>query len=187
MNWQRANHLKKYIIEKNNQLLFKKSQIVLKLQNQACMNKVVILILSFGMYILSANAQDQKQEVEKVVRNMFEGMRNADSSAVLSAFAPGAIMQTISTNKEGGTVVRQDQVEKFASFVGKQSKGAADEQIIFESIKIDGDLAIAWTPYKFYYNAQFSHCGVNSFTLVKINGMWKINYLIDTRRKMNCD
>ena len=147
-----------------------------------------LLLLSIVLIMLkNSNTQKHEEAVKATIETLFQSMRNADSNAVLSAFAPGAIMQTISTNKEGGTVVRQDQVEKFASFVGKQSKGAADEQIVFESIKIDGALAIAWAPYKFYYNANFSHCGVNSFTLVKINGMWKINYLIDTRRKENCN
>ncbi len=149
--------------------------------------KKLLLLSIFLIMLKNTNAQKHEEAVKTTIETLFQSMRNADSNAVLSVFAPGAIMQTISTNKEGGTVVRQDQVEKFASFVGKQSKGAADEQIVFESIKIDGALAIAWTPYKFYYNANFSHCGVNSFTLVKINGMWKINYLIDTRRKENCN
>ena len=53
----------------------------------------------------------------------------------------------------------------------------------FETIKIDGALASVWTPYKFYSGATFSHCGANSFQLVKIDGAWKIQYIIDTRRK----
>jgi hypothetical protein len=27
---------------------------------------------------------------------------------------------------------------------------------------------------------------VNAFGLIKVNGAWKIHYLIDTRRKDNC-
>jgi len=65
-------------------------------------------------------------------------------------------------------------------------KDAADERIVFETIRIDGPLASVWTPYNFYYEGKFSHCGVNSFQLVKINGEWKIQYLIDTRRKQGC-
>lgn len=78
-------------------------------------------------------------------------------------------------------------INEFADFVGKQQKSVADEQIVFDLIKIDGALAIAWTPYKFYFNGLFSHCGVNSFQLVKLNGEWKIQYLIDTRRKNGCN
>ena len=148
---------------------------------------------SWGFFLICttmvqfAAAQSAEDDVKNVVRRLFDGMRNADSVAVLSVFAPNAIMQTIAVNKEGKTSIRQDQVSGFASFVGKQKKEAADEQIVFESIRVDGDLAIAWTPYRFVYNGSFSHCGVNSFTLVRMNGEWKINYLIDTRRKENCN
>jgi len=40
-----------------------------------------------------------------------------------------------------------------------------------------------WTPYQFYYKEQYSHQGANSFQLVKGVDGWKIQYLIDTRRK----
>ena len=135
----------------------------------------------------SAFAQQDGDAVKKTIQVLFDGMRNADSNAVLSVFAPNAIMQTIAVNKDGKTIVGQNQVANFASYIGKQSKGAADEQIVFDNIKVDGDLAVVWTPYRFVYNGKFSHCGVNSFTLVKMNGDWKINYLIDTRRKENCN
>ncbi|HEY0898874.1 MAG TPA: hypothetical protein VGD90_06050, partial [Sphingobacteriaceae bacterium] len=62
-----------------------------------------------------------------------------------------------------------------------------DEQITFDAIQVDAGLASVWTSYKFYLGKNFSHCGVNSFQLVKMNGNWKITYLIDTRRKENCN
>lgn len=144
----------------------------------------------FILFIAGQNtiyAQQEELAVKQTIQKLFDGMCNADSSAVASTFATEAIMQTIATNKDGKTVVRQERVAEFASFVGKQLKGSADEQIVFETIKIDGELAIAWTPYRFVYKGSFSHCGVNSFTLVKQNGEWKINYIIDTRRKNNCN
>ncbi|WP_238584548.1 hypothetical protein [Chryseobacterium sp. Leaf180] len=65
-------------------------------------------------------------------------------------------------------------------------KGKIDEQIEFSSIQIDGDLASVFTPYQFYYEGKLAHCGANSFQLVRKNGIWKIQYLIDTRRKDKC-
>jgi len=44
-------------------------------------------------------------------------------------------------------------------------------------------LATAFTPYQFYYNGKQNHCGANAFTLVRIDGAWKIQSIIDTRRK----
>jgi len=61
-----------------------------------------------------------------------------------------------------------------------------NERITFEIVKVDADLASVWTPYQFYYKDKFSHCGVNSFQLVRLQGIWKIQYLVDTRRKTDC-
>jgi hypothetical protein len=54
-------------------------------------------------------------------------------------------------------------------------------------VLIDGNLASVWTDYKFYIGEKFSHCGVNSFQLFKGDDGWKIIYIIDTRRKDNCN
>ncbi|HNJ29817.1 MAG TPA: hypothetical protein PLQ40_12740, partial [Ferruginibacter sp.] len=83
--------------------------------------------------------------------------------------------------------VKTDAVADFANSISKLPKDAADERITFDVVRVDGALAIAWTPYKFYFNGKFSHCGVNSFQLVRFNGEWKIQYLIDTRRKAGCE
>lgn len=150
------------------------------------MRKVLLFVLiTVGMNNLQA--QSAEDSVKAIVNQLFEGMKTANATLVKGAFADSAVLQTIARSREGKTIIRNEEVSAFADFVGKQKQGAADERIQFETIKIDGPLAIVWTPYKFYYNGQFSHCGVNSFQLVRFNGQWKIQYLIDTRRKDQCD
>ena len=150
-------------------------------------SSLLLLIAIVGICNL-LKAQSAEDSVKATVNQLFEGMKSANADLVKSAFADSAVLQTIITrNKEGKTVIRNEVVSAFADFVGKVKPGAADERIQFETIKIDGPLAIVWTPYKFYYNGQFSHCGVNSFQLVRLNGQWKIQYLIDTRRKDQCE
>ena len=146
---------------------------------------LIMLTLMFCSVILYG--QTAEDSVKAVVNRLFEGMKNADASKVNESFADSAILQTIARNKEGQLIIRNEQVKEFAAFVATQKKGSADERISFETIKIDGPLAIAWTPYKFYYEGKFSHCGVNSFQLIRINNQWKIQYLIDTRRKVGCE
>jgi len=133
-----------------------------------------------------AFAQQAEDSVKTVINTMFAAMRNGDVASFKSVFADKVIMQTISRNKEGKTIVRDEDINEFAEVVGKMKKDSADERISFETIKIDGPLAIVWTPYNFYLNGAFSHCGVNSFQLVKLDGAWKIQYLIDTRRRAGC-
>jgi hypothetical protein len=151
------------------------------------MLRIVLLLTVLLSVITYSYAQSPEDSVKQAVNLLFEGMKNSDVTILKKAFADSAIMQTIGRNKEGKTIIRNETVDAFAEQVGKAPKGALDERIQFETIKIDGPLAIVWTPYKFYYNSQFSHCGVNSFQLVRINGEWKIQYIIDTRRREGCE
>lgn len=144
---------------------------------------IVLTMISCGS---SVNAQSAEDSVKSVINKMFVGMREADTAMIKGCFADSMIMQTITRNKEGNLIVRNESPAGFISFIAKEAKGNADERISFETVKVDGPLAMVWTPYNFYYKGQFSHCGVNSFQLVRFNGVWKIQYLVDTRRRQGC-
>jgi hypothetical protein len=131
-------------------------------------------------------AQTAEDSVKATINKMFAGMKNADGSLLKASFSDSVIFQSIARNKEGNIIIRNESAADFISSISKLAPGDADERITFETIKVDGPLAIAWTPYQFYYKGQFSHCGVNSFQLVRMNGEWKIQYIIDTRRKAGC-
>lgn len=149
--------------------------------------KYFLLFLTGLFFFSFAKAQSAQDSVKMAVNKLFEGMKNSDAAVILSSFADSAVLQTITRNKDGKILVINEQVSAFAASVSKLPKGEADEQIQFDIIRIDGPLAIVWTPYKFYFKGVFSHCGVNSFQLVRFNGEWKIQYLIDTRRKKGCE
>jgi ketosteroid isomerase-like protein len=148
--------------------------------------KRILIVLAFLTGTVTLKAQTAADSVKAVINQFFDGMRNADVSMVTSSFADSAILQTI-VNRQGKISIRNEPLSGFANVITQQQKGDLDEKIQFETIKIDGPMAMAWTPYKFYYKGQFSHCGVNSFQLVKINGAWKIQYIIDTRRREGCE
>ena len=155
--------------------------------NDITMYRIAFLLMFLLSSYTYVHAQSTEDSVKNTVNLLFEGMKNADPSVLKKAFSDSAILQTIGRNKEGKTIIRNEKVDAFAEAISKSPKGALDERIQFETIRIDGPLAIVWTPYKFYYDGKFSHCGVNSFQLVRVNGEWKIQYLIDTRRRENCD
>lgn len=147
------------------------------------------LFFSFLLMFFSWTASAQlaeENEIKKVIDQLFTGMRSSDTALLAHAFAPGAILQTIIQKKDGSTVVRTDEVSGFISSIGKPHKEIYDERISYGNIEIDANLAAVWTPYQFFVGTTFSHCGVNSFQLVKLDGKWKIQYLIDTRRKEGC-
>jgi hypothetical protein len=149
--------------------------------------KLFFIFLTFAMLSFTANAQSAADSVKTTIDKLFAAMQASDGALLKSTFADSAILQTISRNKDGEIQIKNETVGAFATSISQLQKGDADERIVYDVIKIDGPLAIVWTPYKFYYKGVFSHCGVNSFQLVKLKGDWKIQYLIDTRRKKECD
>jgi len=143
------------------------------------MNKFIVVFILLSCFF-SAQTSD-KDLIKQTVEKLFTGMKNADQETIKSTFTDTFILQTVA--KDG--VVKNENTENFISSISQLSKNDADERITFEAIHIDGDLASVFTPYEFFYKGKFSHCGANSFQLVKQNNSWKIQYLIDTRRK-NC-
>jgi len=48
------------------------------------------------------------------------------------------------------------------------------EKMRYETVLVDGDMAQVWGPYVFVANSVPSHCGINSLSLVKRDGVWKV-------------
>ncbi len=147
------------------------------------MKRFAILLVVVLALTSTAQSQTTEDSVKATINRMFEGMKNADTVLLKSAYADDPILQTVATNKKKQVYIKSDKFKDFVKFIGDQKVGEADERIEFESIRIDGPLAMVWAPYQFYYKGKFHHCGVNSFQLVRLDNNWKIQYLIDTRRK----
>jgi hypothetical protein len=143
-------------------------------------------ILALILICTVVHAQTATDDIKMTINNLFTAMRNSDSTALKECFTPGAMLQTVTKDKEGNLNVQTIPITSFATRIATLPKNAADERIVYDMIKVDLQLASVWTPYRFYYQQQFSHCGVNSFQLVKLAGGWKIQYVIDTRRKDAC-
>src|SRR5438309_7958344 len=93
---------------------------------------ISILILITILMTKSLDAQTAEDSVKAVVKQLFDGMKN---SAIRNTFADSAILQTIAKNKDGKMRIQNENVIAFANSISKLKKGAADEQIVFESIK----------------------------------------------------
>ena len=152
------------------------------------MKKVGLLVLFLtNLACFPAFSQTPEQEVEAVIRSLFDGMRQKDSVKVADACYTEGLMQTV-LQKPEGTSVGSNAVADFVKRIATTPEGTTlDERIVSYHIRVDGVMASAWTPYRFYVNDTFSHCGVNSFQLVKMASGWKIVYIIDTRRKEPCE
>ena len=142
-------------------------------------------ILAAFLVTTSVSAQTPaEQEVLKVVNQMFDGMRNADSAAVRAVFVPGARFASIDP-RATPPAVRYDSVGGWINAIAGSNK-RWNEQIYDVQVKVDGDMAHVWSPYTFYLDGKWNHCGVNSMELLKVNGAWKLTQLSDTRKRDGC-
>jgi ketosteroid isomerase-like protein len=149
--------------------------------------KRMLILLAILTSTVTLRAQSAEDSVKAAINQFFDALRNVDVALLKNSFSDSAILQTITMNREGKVGIRNEPVSGFANVLSQNQKGDLDERITFDAVKIDGPMAHAWTPYKFFYKGQMSHCGVNSFILVRMNGSWKIQYIIDTRRRQGCE
>lgn len=120
--------------------------------------------------------------VQAAIDRVFAGMHASDSALVQATFMPDAQLKSVE-NKQGVVSVRTEEISHLAGAIGKFPKGSLDERLTGMNLKIDGDLATVWTPYEFFTNGKSQYCGANAFTLVRMAQGWKIQAIIDARRK----
>jgi hypothetical protein len=140
-------------------------------------------ILVSLMLIFSSATYSQNEEAKQVVVTFFKGFHAKDSITMKSVCADKMILQSISESSKGTQLKNDSAQDFFRSIATIPNTILFEEKLLDYSIQVDGAMAHVWTPYEFYLNNKLSHKGVNAFTLFKDNGLWKIVYLIDTRRK----
>lgn len=146
------------------------------------LKKVFFTLIVSCCFVHAASAQTAADSIKAVINKTFIGMKEGDTVKIKECFTEGALLQTFMRTKDGAISLTKETVSDFCKAIASLPKGAADEQIVFDQIKIDGRMAAVWTPFKLYLNGKFYSCGVNSFQLVKLDKEWKIQYIIDTRK-----
>ena len=146
----------------------------------------LFLLLSFSF---SVQAQDFTQEDAKaVIDTFFEGFHKGDTTLMRSVLLKEVPTYTVYTTPNGEKRLVTGSVDRLLEGIAQRpAEQVWKEELLDYSVQIDGDLAQVWTPYRFYLNGSFSHCGANAFTLIQTNDGWRIQSLIDTRRKGSCE
>ncbi|MHA7060070.1 nuclear transport factor 2 family protein [Aquimarina sp. M1] len=144
---------------------------------------IFIVNVGFSQKEIDINQKNAKQ----AVLDFFEGFHQGDTTRIRKTMDATIVMQTIVKTKEGTTKILKTDVNKFLEVIHNRP----EDQRWLEKLlgfKIDADTSIAqvWTPYKFYVNDKFSHCGVNMFQLFNDGNSWKIIAIVDTRKKDGC-
>lgn len=143
-----------------------------------------IAVLFFLMITIATHAQEA--EIKSRVTSLFDAMYKRDTAALRQCFIPAAQLISYSYDAKGNPRVKAETVTDFNRGISLIGDAAFEERLMGWQLFVDDGIASVWTPYEFYFEDKFSHCGVNSFQLVLVQGNWKISSLIDTRRRSDC-
>ncbi|MDT0555059.1 nuclear transport factor 2 family protein [Patiriisocius hiemis] len=134
-------------------------------------------------------AQDNftKEDAKGIVDTFFEGFHKGDTAVMRSVLIKEVPLQTVATNQEGKHMMSNGSLDNLLNAIANRpAEQKWEEKLLDYTVQIDGNLAHVWTPYEFWLNGNFSHCGANAFTLAKTDNGWKIIHLIDSRRRSSC-
>jgi len=141
----------------------------------------IALLLPFG-----TSASPQMQRVP-------EGHQSAEESAVLKAMDRYMTAIAKGDPEELGRLQRPDGMtfqwrpdegggmqitarpNSYWSDPASQSEDQYREQYWAPTVLIRGAIAVVWAPYEFWINGETSHCGVDVFDFVKIDGKWLVS------------
>ncbi|HEU4670055.1 MAG TPA: nuclear transport factor 2 family protein [Dyella sp.] len=119
----------------------------------------------------AGKAAAERKAVLGVIDQTFAAMSRHDAAAMRGLLVPGAMFAVLGPDGR----VKMERDEDFLQMLGSR-KGDWRERIWSPKVLIGDGLAQVWAPYDFHLDGKFSHCGIDSFALVKDgSGQWRIS------------
>jgi hypothetical protein len=125
-------------------------------------------------------SQDQESVIESVNR-FFTALANKDSAMAQTVMMPEGRFYSV---REDGSIRTQPHAQFFERIATETSDFL--ERMWDPTVLIQDRIAVVWAPYDFHIGGQFSHCGVDAFSLLKTEDGWKIAGTIYTVQKEGC-
>jgi hypothetical protein len=145
----------------------------------------LLALAGASMWVAPAAAQDRSNaEVLASVDAFLHGLNTKDPAAIAAVSASGGTLVSHRT-KDGKDAVRIRTFADDLSGIAKE-KGKLREIYWDPSILVQGNIAVVWAPYSFDYDGKRTHCGIDVFNLMKIDGAWKVTGIQYTVEPDNC-
>lgn len=148
------------------------------------MKKILFFLLLFAGIQVHAQNLAEEQAVKEVINQFFQALEQKDT--VLFKRVSAIEGQVWALRQEGDSTAIRTRL--FGDDVSKlNAMPAVTERAFSFDIHIHTGIAVAWVPYEFTVNGEFSHCGIDVFTLMKRDGTWQIVTAAYTVEKEDCD
>ena len=149
------------------------------------MYKLLILAVALSYSIISFSQSDDRALILETVQKFFDSIEFRDRQLLESILVPNSLNISARELDDGEAqfnVMSYDEVVTALTRPGRNAK----ERSWDETVLIQGNIAVVWTPYDFHVDVVFSHCGIDSFQLIKQDGQWLISNSSWTLETENC-
>jgi len=123
--------------------------------------------------------------VMATVDQLFGALASKDRAALLGAVVPEGRATSAGVDAAGRPQIVSSDWVAFADQLGRTTEQLR-ERLIDPHVHVEGDIAMIWSRYEFERNGAFSHCGIDHFDLVRIDGRWRVLNLTWTRQTEGC-
>ncbi len=117
----------------------------------------------------------------EVTQQLFDAVLHKDAARAQALFTADAVLTSVKADGSPSSTPATKWVERMAA-----SKDKWEERIWNVKQMEQGTVAHVWADYDFHLAGKFSHCGIDSFSLLKTTAGWKIAFVADTREKEKC-
>ncbi len=123
----------------------------------------------------TAKAADEKAAAD-VADKLFAAMRTKNADEIRAVFTPEGQLVAVDKPRggEGLSKTRVSTADGFAKMIADAKAAEYIEKMPNKEVKISGDLAVVSGRYTFFVGEKFSHCGTNTFNLVRTESGWRI-------------
>src|SRR5271165_2334348 len=144
------------------------------------MRLLLPILMASGLSAMGAN-QPEETAVVATVQKFFDSMAAHDPDAARAVILPEG--RVIGAREKQTTNISQEQ---FAANLATTKNRAYLERMWNPKVLIRGPIAQVWAEYDFHLDGRFTHCGIDSFSLVKTAYGWKIAGIVYTVETTGC-
>jgi hypothetical protein len=130
--------------------------------------------------------QGDEADVVAVVQAFLDALGTKDPEALAATMMPDGAIHSVNmgAGRESEPIRGRTTADDVASIA--TTRAALFERIWEPDVRVHGRVAVVWTPYDFWTDGRFSHCGVDIFTLLKATDGWKISSIAYTVEPEGC-
>lgn len=132
-----------------------------------------------------ARPDPERAAVTAAVDRFLDAVNHDDPAELKATQLPDGMTYALIYGPDGALKVRPRSNAEWAERAGK-SKAKLLERYWSPKVMIHRDMAVFWAPYSFDVDGKRSHCGIDVFELIRLEGEWKIANAMWTIEPQGC-